>query len=137
MVINKNGDNYIVFIYKKHLDDVDIFDYQEISIFFKSIISKLISKYNISGLCKADVYVNDDLGMIIEINNISINSDILDVKVNIHMDYIFFSEINYINDYDDVYYYNGKYYTIYKDNIDSNVIYKNSLDIINGGIKIK
>ena len=74
-----------------------------------------------------------------EIKNIDRDLEYFDIKVCFHLDSLFLNEIAYTynNDYDEIYYYNDKYYTIYNKNIDSNVIYKDVLTIINKGIKIK
>ena len=137
MIITKNGDLYIIYIYKSH--DIDIFNYDEISFLLKKVFNKLKTKYNLKGLCNVDIYLNDEYGMIMEIKNIDRDLEYFDIKVCFHLDSLFLNEIAYTynNDYDEIYYYNDKYYTIYNKNIDSNVIYKDVLTIINKGIKIK
>ncbi|MBQ6495262.1 MAG: hypothetical protein IJI49_04600 [Bacilli bacterium] len=137
MIITKNGDLYIIYIYKSH--DIDIFNYDDISFLLKKVFNKLKTKYNLKGLCNVDIYLNDEYGMIMEIKNIDRDLEYFDIKVCFHLDSLFLNEIAYTynNDYDEIYYYNDKYYTIYNKNIDSNVIYKDVLTIINKGIKIK
>ena len=137
MIITKNGDLYIIYIYKSH--DIDIFNYDAISFLLKKVFNKLKTKYNLKGLCNVDIYLNDEYGMIMEIKNIDRDLEYFDIKVCFHLDSLFLNEIAYTynNDYDEIYYYNDKYYTIYNKNIDSNVIYKDVLTIINKGIKIK
>jgi hypothetical protein len=55
-----------------------------------------------------------------------------------HLNKEFFVEIDSssILDYEDVYYYNGKFYGTYLDVCDSEVYYKNTEDIITKGIKV-
>ena len=61
-----------------------------------------------------------------------------DIKINIHLDSIFLVEIlnDEILNYDEVYYYNNKFYSKYNNLYDSYVIYKNIDKIISNGIKI-
>ena len=65
----------------------------------------------------------------------------IDVKIRFHIDSYFMNEIDFdpdaINLYDDLYYYNNKYYTMYNKLWDSNIIYKDCEDIVNKGIRIK
>ena len=136
MIINKVNDIFIIYIYKDNFDDVDIFNYNDLSCLFKIIINKIKRRYNINGFCDVNVYVDNNFGMIIEINNNCFDK-VIDMKIKFHMDYIFFNEISCFWDYDDVFYFKNKLYTPYKKEIDSNVIYKESLDILNNGIKIK
>ena len=95
-------------------------------------------KYNMSGLFDADIYVNNEFGMIIEIYNLCFYNGEVDVKIKFHLDSIFFTEINSdeILDYEDVYYYQEKFYSNFKKNSDKEVIYKDVDLIINNGIKI-
>ena len=65
----------------------------------------------------------------------------IDVKIRFHIDSYFMNEIDFdpdaINLYDDLYYYNNKYYNMYNKLWDSNIIYKDCEDIVNKGIRIK
>ena len=76
--------------------------------------------------------------MIIEIDNLCYFDDESDIKIIIHLDSIFLVEIfNYeILDYDEVYYYDNKFYSIFKEFYDGKVIYKDVDKIINNGVKI-
>ena len=91
------------------------------------------------GLCYIDVYVNNNIGMIIEIDNIyGEDNNVINSKIKFHMNSIFLCEIDYTDDYiKDIYYYEGKYYTFYNNEIDSNIIYRDCLKIIKNGVKIK
>lgn len=139
LIINKYEDLFVVKIYKDCVNNFDIYDMDSILDLFKVVLGKLKDKYDINGLCYIDVYVNDCFGMIIEINNIYKYRGDIDIKVTFHIDSIFMMEINFdeIDDYEDIYYYCDKYYTNYNSKVDSNVIYKDSLDILNSGIRIR
>ena len=141
LIINNDGSLFIIKIYKESIDNFDLFDIDNVTDIFKDILIKIKKKYNISGLCDIDVYVNYDFGMIIEINNVYKYGKDIDVKIRFHIDSYFMNEIDFdpdaINLYDDLYYYNNKYYTMYNKLWDSNIIYKDCEDIVNKGIRIK
>jgi len=75
---------------------------------------------------------------------VTVNDDIcsydfeIDIRINVHLDSLFLTEINSneILDYNDVYYYNDKFYGLFKEFGDKDVIYKNTNIIINNGIKV-
>ena len=141
LIINNDGSLFIIKIYKESIDNFDLFDIDNVTDIFKDILVKIKRKYNVSGLCDIDVYVNYDFGMIIEINNVYKYGKDIDVKIRFHIDSYFMNEIYFdpdaINLYDDLYYYNNKYYTMYNKLWDSNIIYKDCEDIVNKGIRIK
>ena len=139
MIIKKNDNNYIIFLYKEEAKNIDFFDYELITDFFKNLLFCLKKKYKMCGLCYIDVYVNNNFGMIIEIDNIyGEDNNVINSKIKFHINSIFLCEINYTDNYmKDIYYYEGRYYTYYNDEIDSNIIYKDCLKIIKNGVKIK
>lgn len=125
-------------IYKSYLNDFDIYNKDNIIDLFKDIFITIKDKYNLLGLFDVDIYVNDEYGLIIEINNICSYDFEIDVRINVHLDSLFLVEINSneILDYNDIYYYNDKFYGLFKEFNDKGVIYKNTNIIINDGIKI-
>ena len=139
MVINKDGDIYIVKLYKNKMRDIDIYNIEDISALFSDILAKLRIKYKIIGFCVIDVFVNELYGMIVEINNIDKYGSDLDVKIKFHIDTLFMIEVNWydIDYYEDCYLFDDKYYSTYKDMIDSKVLYRDTYRIIKEGIKIK
>ena len=141
LIINNDGSLFIIKIYKESIDNFDLFDIDNVTDIFKDILVKIKRKYNVSGLCDIDVYVNYDFGMIIEINNVYKYGKDIDVKIRFHIDSYFMNEIDFdpdaINLYEDLYYYNNKYYTMYNKLWDSNIIYKDCEDIVNKGIRIR
>ena len=139
MIISKNGDLFIVKVYREYVNNFDIYDMDSILELFKGVLGKLKDKYKISGLCIIDVYVSEIFGMIIEVNNVYKYQNEIDVKITFHIDSIFMMEIDIddLNNYDEIYYYKEKYFTNYNKDIDSNIIYKDSLDIVNKGIRLK
>ena len=138
MIIRKYDDYYLVKVFNKILNSFNIYDIDSIKIFFGSIFKNLNAKYKLSGLYNVDVYVNELYGMIIEIVSIDKYFSDIDMRINIHLNNYFLVEIcnNDILDYEDVYYYKGKFYGNYKDLCDSEIIYKNTDEIINNGIKV-
>lgn len=139
MIISKNGDLFIVKVYREYVNNFDIYDMDSILELFKGVLGKLKDKYKISGLCIIDVYVSEIFGMIIEVNNVYKYQNEIDVKITFHIDSIFMMEIDIddLKNYDEIYYYKEKYFTNYNKDIDSNIIYKDSLDIVNKGIRLK
>ncbi len=139
LIISKNNDLYIVKLYKNKMQNIDIFNIDDISILFKKVLVKLKNKYDISGFCLIEVFVNEYYGMIVEIDNIDKYGKDIDVNIKFHIDSLFMNEINdYDMDrYEDCYFYKNKYYSTYKNINDSEVIYKEAYRIIKEGIKIK
>ena len=139
MVIRRNDNLFVIKIFKEHLNEIDIYDRDSIILLFKKILSKLRKKYDICGLFNIKVYINDDYGMIMEINNVYKYNDEIDIKIKFNIDWLFLYEVNELdNNKGNIYYYNDKYYSdSFDDSLDSYVIYKNSFDIVYNGIKIK
>lgn len=145
MIINKLDNDYLIKIYKSSIDNINIYDIDDIYTLVKSIIKKIIKNNNLSGNYQVNIYINDIYGMIIEFNKLEDNHYI-DIKINIYIDSIFLyeSDINYLDNYNDnIYYYLNKYYLLPKNNninlleVD-NIIYGEKVyDILNKGIKIK
>lgn len=138
MIIRRYDNYYLVRVFKDTLNDFNIFDVGSIKKFFGNVFKKLNKKYKLSGLYDVDVYVNELYGMVIEIVSIDSLFDDIDMRINIHLSNDFLVEIynNDILDYEDVYYYKGKFYGNYKDLCDNEVIYKDSDEIISNGIKV-
>ena len=118
--------------------NINIFDMESIKELFKSIIDKLRKKYDLHGLVDVDVYVNNSYGMIIEMRMLADYFDEIDMKIKMHLNSLFSTEIssNDVLDYEDVYYYRDKFYGNYLGLVDSNIIYKDTDDIISKGIKL-
>jgi len=138
MIIRNCNNYFLIKVLKRELENFNFFDINDIKNFFKSILIDLKKKYNLCGLLDADVYVNNSYGMIIELQKIESYSYEIDVRIKLHIGNVFLVEIdsNSILDYDDVYYYNGKFYGNYIETSDNEIFYKNTEDIINKGIKI-
>ena len=139
MIINEKEDLFVVHIFNEYLGDINIFDIEKMITLFKNILEKIKQKYFINGLCNIVVYYDKNYGMILEISNHDNHMIELDVKIKFYLDVIFLIEItsDIDNEYDNIYYYSGKYYTNYKTYMDSNVIYKDTLNIICNGFKIR
>lgn len=120
------------------MGDFNVYDRDSIKNFFQDIFNKLKDKYHLSGLVDVDVYVNLLYGMIIEIHPICNFFDEVDMRIQIHLNSIFINEIqmNEILDYENVYYYKGKFYGVYQGLSDSEILYKDIEEILEKGIKV-
>ena len=138
MIFSKEDKFILVKIYKSYLNNFDIYDKEKIMDLFKGIFIKVKKKYNLSGLFDVYIYVNESYGMIIEIKNVYLYDNESDIKIKVHLDSVFLIEIfnHEILDYDEVYYYKDKFYGIYKNACDRNIIYKNTDIIMSNGMKI-
>ena len=138
MIIQKIDDYFLVRVYKESIGDFNIFDVDDIQEFFQDIFNKLKKKYDLRGLIDVDVYVYLEYGMIIEIHPICNYFDDVDIRIHIHLDSVFLVEISMedILNYEDVYYYEGKFYGTYQAASDSEVFYKDTEEMIEKGIKI-
>ena len=138
MIFSKEDKFILVKIYKSYLNNFDIYDKEKIMDLFKGIFIKVKKKYNLSGLFDVDIYVNESYGMIIEIRNVYFYDNESDIKIKVHLDSVFLIEIfnHEILDYDEVYYYKDKFYGIYKNVCDRNIIYKNTDIIMSNGMQI-
>lgn len=138
MIIRQCNDYFLIKFLKEEIGDFNIFDIDDIRVFFQSIFDNLRKKYDLHGLIDVDVYVNDDYGMIIEMMPIDSYFDEIDIRIKMHLNNVFLVSIdsNFILDYEEVYYYNGKFYGNYRYSCDNEVFYKNTEEIINKGIKV-
>ena len=137
MIISKCDNLFIVHILKNNIGNINIFDIENVTSFFKKIIMIIKNKYDIKGFCNIFVYYDDKYGMILEIDNYCNYMVELDIKIEFHLENNFMIEIDDIDSYDNVYYYRGKYYTNYRDDSDNEIIYKDTFKIIYNGLKIK
>ena len=137
MIIKKEDNLFIIKILKENLKDFDIFNQDLIREVFQNLLIKLKSKYTINGLLDVNVYLNEDYGVMIEIEPLISYKDEIDMKIHFHIDCIFMYEINPEDLYNnkDIYYYQNKYYSIYHKIVDSPIIYKTET-ILKKGIKI-
>ena len=138
MIIRKCDDCFLIKIFKDSVGNFNIFDMENIKCLFQTIFDKLRTKYDLHGLIDAEVYVNYDYGLIIEIRPIDSYFDEIDIRIRMHLRDVFLVNIdsNSILDYKDVYYYNGKFYGTYSNSSDSEVFYKDIDDIMDRGIKV-
>lgn len=138
MIIQKIDDYFLVKVYKDFIGDFNVFDGDGIQEFFQDIFDKLKKKYDLKGLVDVDVYVCFEYGMIMEIHPICDYFDDVDVRIHIHLDSVFLVEISMedILNYEDVYYYKGKFYGTYQTASDSEIFYKDTEEMIEKGIKI-
>lgn len=138
MIIDKCENIFIIKVFKEYCTDFDVYDKDSIRNFFQEIFVKLKKKYNLKGIFDVDVYVNLEYGMIIEICPVCDFLEDVDMRIKIHLGNVFLVliDINNILDYEDVYYYKGKFYGTYFGLCDNEIIYKDVDNIINYGIKV-
>lgn len=138
MIVRKYDDYLLIKVFNENIKEFDVFDIDSIKLFFKYLFCKLKNKYQLKGLMDANVYVDNNYGMIIELKTIDSYFNDIDIRLKIHFNECFLTEINVndILDYRDVYYYKGKFYGTYFGIIDSEVLYKDTEEIINKGIKV-
>ena len=122
--INKNL--FRLNILKDNIDDLNIFDYEDVKKFIFKILEKYIFKYNLLGTLYLDIYIDDHYGIIIDIrdnkkilDNVSlkINNDGVEIKITFHLDNIFLYKIDYFDLLEitnirnqKIYYYKNNYY---------------------------
>ena len=151
MIINKLNDIYII---KMPSKTINIYKVNELEDITKKIINKINKKYKIKNFAKLEIYTNKNYGSIIKIkeyNKISKTND-TEVKITVHIDTPFLYKIDYLNintnlpHKEDIYYYKNNFYLNIKHNINkkeylnilenSEILYENTLTIINNGIKL-
>lgn len=138
MIIQKIDDYFLVKVYQENMKDFNIYDIDDIKIFFQKVLKKIIKIEPLNGLINVDIYVNSDYGMIVEINPVYSYIDEIDIKIHIHLDSIFLTivDINNLLNYQYIYYYKDNFYGNYLKFCDNEVLYKDTDDIINKGIKV-
>jgi hypothetical protein len=138
VIIQKIEDYFLIKVYKECMGDIDLFDMDGVQDLFQKIFLKIRDKYELSGLIEVEVYVHGKYGMIIEIRPICNYFDEVDVKIHVHLDSTFLVCIDALDilDYEEVYYYQDKFYGVYTKMSDSEILYKDIEEILDQGIKI-
>ena len=152
MIINKIDNSYII----KLLDNkINVYDTNKLEEITTKIIKKINYNYKLNNYIHLEFYLNDNYGTIIKLkdyNKAFIISDDKTVKITIHTESPFLYQIDYF-DIDknklikqNIYYYKNKFYLEINSNINkkdylnllelSEVIYEDTFDIIDKGIKI-
>lgn len=110
--------SYVLFLSNGYIGSIDYDSKEEIGLYLKKIIILLKESYNIvlNGFYCVNIYINDKLGMFIEIDNIegydSIDLDV-DLKITVHYDSdVYFKTLNFdiVSRYDGVRFLDGNYY---------------------------
>lgn len=110
--INDN-DDFTLYIQGVKLDDID-----NLKKYLKEKVLVLKKKYfkDISGFYNVDVYSNDRIGLIINFDReegFDFLRDIIDLNVKVHENssvYLEFDDIFLIDSFNDVYFFNNKFY---------------------------
>lgn len=134
---------------------INIFNRKEIELITKKLIIKINKQYKLNNVIILEIYYNKQYGIIAVIKNYnksSLNKN-KEVKIIIHndtpflykLDYFYILENNLNNQ--KIYYFKKNFYLEIKNTIpyskyiklleNSEIIYKDTLDIVNNGIKIK
>lgn len=150
MIINKIDNTYII---KIPTIKINIYDTNKLEEITKKIILKLNKNYKLNNCIHLEFYLNDNYGTIVKLNDykspFKINND-KTVKITIHTETPFLYRIDYFDIYnlpkEKIYYYKNKFYLEINNNINikdyykilelSEVIYEDTFDIIDKGIKI-
>lgn len=139
MIITKDGDFFVVKVFREYLGDFDLLNREKLLLLFEKIFSKLKQRYQLNGLVDVDVYFCPSYGLIMEIQSIYSGLDEeIDMKIRIHMDTVFLNEIdlNEFDHYSNIYYYKGKFFGIFQDKKEYFVHYRDSDEIMEKGIRI-
>ena len=123
-VITNDEFNIIIFLNKIIVENIDLEDRENLEEYFKKIFLKLKKIYDItiSGYFVIDVYIDDNYGIIMELNKEELDyyeyfDNQIDMRIIIHDDVTFLYEIDDILLLDkkirkniSLYYYQNKYY---------------------------
>lgn len=152
MIISKSDSDYLI----KLLDNnIDIYNREDLEEITKKIYKKIIKKNKLNNLILLEFYVDKLYGIIIILKDykklITFNDEI-EIKITIHTDTPFLYKIDYLDikkyklEKENIYYYENNFYLQIKSDLSkrkyfnilelSEIIYENSYEIINKGIKI-
>lgn len=155
MIINQinNTNDYIIKIIK---NNIDIYNHNVLEEITNKIINKIKKQNKLEKLIILEFYPIKKYGTLIILKNIKTilkTENEIEVKIIIHTDYPILYKIDYniikeCNiDYKNIYYYKNNFYFQIKNTISekdylyllelSELIYQNTLNIINYGLKIK
>lgn len=156
MIFKIIDDNFFKLIVNKEFcSNINIFDIDEIKLLIPNLLKKYIKVLNMKGILYLDIYLDDNYGMIIEIENKKFNfkNNVLELKINFHLNNLFLYKIDFfklkdlLNLYHQkIYYYKNNFYLEIINKIDdkflytlsefSEIIYKDNLNIMRDGIKL-
>ena len=156
MIINKvDDDNYIIKVLNDKLDNIDIFNIDEVEEFIKNIFKNFLKFFKLSGEVVLNIYLDLYYGIIIKIKReVILFDDEIDARVIFHLNNSFLYEVDYfyiLNNTNikngNIYFYDNSFYLeltdfaslsdMYKISESSNVIWDNRVfNIINNGIKL-
>ena len=155
MIINQinNTNDYIIKIIK---NNIDIYNHNVLEEITNKVINKIKKQNKLEKLIILEFYPIKKYGTLIILKNIKTilkTENEIEVKIIIHTDYPILYKIDYniikeFNiDYKNIYYYKNNFYLQIKNTISekdylyllelSELIYQNTLNIINYGLKIK
>ncbi len=152
MIITKtNKDTYQIKLPDKI---INIYNSREIQNITKEIIKKIHKKYKLSGLTIIEIYQDINYGTILEIKNpqkYHYPTNEIEIKITIHTNTPILYKIDYFNitnkNKSKIYYYKNNFYLQLNNHINkkeylkilekAEIVYEDSYQIINNGLKIK
>ena len=151
MIISQiSKDNYQIKLPSKI---INIYDHTEIQNITKRVIKRINKHNKLYGLAILEIYQDINYGTILEFKNIKENflpKNEIEIKITIHTNNPFLYKLDYFDiikdKKDKIYYYDNNFYLKINDKIKkrkyldllekSEIIYQNTYQIINEGIKI-
>lgn len=117
-VIGKNS--YRIFVNVLYLKDVNFENRDDVNRIVKEFIKKQKKRLNLHGFYKVKVFLNKEVGVFLEINQLEELefSNSLDLRIIVYPDEKFFFETDdyfIIKDYTDIRYLDGKFYCLLND----------------------
>jgi len=148
--------NFIAKISNDVVENIDIFDIDEVEEFIKNLFTTFLKRQKIKGEVELNIYIDNNYGMIVDIKNEEdfVFDDEIDIKIIFHLNNAFLYEIDYFDILENtnikdanIYFYNNKFYLELIDDIDkkdyiklleaSNIIWDNEgFKIVNKGVKL-
>ena len=116
-------DDYIIFLTKEYLGDIDLVQKENLISFIKNYILKLKRYLSLSGFYKVKVFPQDKIGVFLELlklDDMDLSNN-LDLRIIIMQDQKFFFETedyDLIKNYNDKRYYDGHFYCVVDDSFD-------------------
>lgn len=148
--------NFIAKISNDVVENIDIFDMEEVEEFIKNLFTTILKRQKIKGEVELNIYIDNNYGMIVDIKNEEdfVFDDEVDIKIIFHLNNAFLYEIDYFDIVENtniknanIYFYNNNFYLELIDDIDkkdyiklleaSNIIWDNEgFKIVNKGVKL-
>ena len=122
-----NENKFIAKISNDAVENIDIFDVDEVENFIKILFKNFLKRQKTKGEVELNIYIDNNYGMIVDIKTEDdyIFDDEVDIKIIFHLNNAFLYEIDYFDIVENtniknanIYFYNNKYYLELTDDID-------------------